>query len=752
MRNKKTEILQRKPEIEKELKKSIIECIDKIKQYNPYNLYSHILHYYKIINTMPQEGNEAEKFEIKICLKYYQILLTCISEEEFKNCELNDNDFFDVLDKLKNISVNIFQYIMCISFELDDKYSETEQEYIRDNFFMKNVSGKRYGIFELEHYQNLFNPLKEQFKSSFDLEVESLYDGINKLKEEFIFGLDSAIKEFANYMDNNDIKEIENNDKKIKEGNGILQMMLGLEAHNVREITNWPIDFIELCTSDLGENKEFIKDINFFTFLELERKIKIKPFIKIGKEYYCTLMQEFLDNFDRRILKEICNKKTEKEQQIIRKIHTSNIENITQNMFKNILPNSNSYIGNFYKYKGGLPENDLIILYERNLLIVEIKSGSYTPDLAFSNMESHIKTLEDLIQKGSEQSQRLYEVLKKEQIVDIFDNNNKNKKIKCTLNINDYDNIYKIIVTQENFNELEAKAEKIGIIKVNEETIVISLDDLMVYSDYFANQPSKFFHYLKQRVIATKNDNIKLFDELDHLGLYIKHNMYSLTVNQMKTTHPDATDILIDGYREELDKYYAHKYLKDEKMIKPEQKLPYRIQEIIEYCDLYEPENHIYFTNVILDYATKEKETINSGIEEMIQFYKENRRGKYLCMVGEINVFIFTIYDDENEDMLNAFKEEAYANMIINEIEKMSFCGIYYDRYKKIRKMIIYRLDINNDKYNRPKCEKIAKEIVDKRLRRELLQRKKIGRNEKCPCGSGKKYKKCCLNKLNLDI
>ncbi|EPQ4975886.1 SEC-C metal-binding domain-containing protein [Acinetobacter baumannii] len=22
----------------------------------------------------------------------------------------------------------------------------------------------------------------------------------------------------------------------------------------------------------------------------------------------------------------------------------------------------------------------------------------------------------------------------------------------------------------------------------------------------------------------------------------------------------------------------------------------------------------------------------------------------------------------------------------------------------------------------------------------------KIGRNEQCPCGSGKKYKKCCLN------
>ncbi|RJQ54880.1 MAG: hypothetical protein C4530_16565 [Desulfobacteraceae bacterium] len=26
----------------------------------------------------------------------------------------------------------------------------------------------------------------------------------------------------------------------------------------------------------------------------------------------------------------------------------------------------------------------------------------------------------------------------------------------------------------------------------------------------------------------------------------------------------------------------------------------------------------------------------------------------------------------------------------------------------------------------------------------------KIGRNDPCPCGSGKKYKRCCLNKAAL--
>ncbi len=28
------------------------------------------------------------------------------------------------------------------------------------------------------------------------------------------------------------------------------------------------------------------------------------------------------------------------------------------------------------------------------------------------------------------------------------------------------------------------------------------------------------------------------------------------------------------------------------------------------------------------------------------------------------------------------------------------------------------------------------------------MPRRKIGRNERCPCGSGVKYKRCCLSKL----
>jgi len=30
-----------------------------------------------------------------------------------------------------------------------------------------------------------------------------------------------------------------------------------------------------------------------------------------------------------------------------------------------------------------------------------------------------------------------------------------------------------------------------------------------------------------------------------------------------------------------------------------------------------------------------------------------------------------------------------------------------------------------------------------------IVNHEKTGRNDPCPCGSGKKYKKCCLNKKN---
>ena len=52
--------------------------------------------------------------------------------------------------------------------------------------------------------------------------------------------------------------------------------------------------------------------------------------------------------------------------------------------------------------------------------------------------------------------------------------------------------------------------------------------------------------------------------------------------------------------------------------------------------------------------------------------------------------------------------------------------------------------------YNLPQWEEILSEEKRKEITREYREskivrvEKKVGRNEPCTCGSGKKYKKCC--------
>ncbi|MFO7296549.1 MAG: SEC-C metal-binding domain-containing protein, partial [Clostridia bacterium] len=57
---------------------------------------------------------------------------------------------------------------------------------------------------------------------------------------------------------------------------------------------------------------------------------------------------------------------------------------------------------------------------------------------------------------------------------------------------------------------------------------------------------------------------------------------------------------------------------------------------------------------------------------------------------------------------------------------------------------ILYRLRIKD---NMPKREKVAVPMTathGEEVRKPVVRSEKIGRNDPCPCGSGKKYKKCC--------
>lgn len=87
---------------------------------------------------------------------------------------------------------------------------------------------------------------------------------------------------------------------------------------------------------------------------------------------------------------------------------------------------------------------------------------------------------------------------------------------------------------------------------------------------------------------------------------------------------------------------------------------------------------------------------------------------------------------------------------VANPIETMTEdteVSLAFDKEKLYKNMVDAKADWL---YELPQWEQIFDEETRKRLYREQKQsgtirkEKKIGRNDPCPCGSGKKYKKCC--------
>ena len=288
----------------------------------------------------------------------------------------------------------------------------------------------------------------------------------------------------------------------------------------------------------------------------------------------------------------------------------------------------------------------------------------------------------------------------------------------------------------ENFNELEAKAEKIKYLKLNDNTIVISIDDLRVYADYFSST-CKFFHFLKQRRKATKLEKLELNDELDHLGLYIEYNLYYLTVQASK-----ANNLQFQGYRQQLDKYYNQLYLGNKLAVKPEKKLPLHIEKIIQFIEANELHRGIQLSNFLLDLDADSKKQFNDMISNAIEQQKLQEKIVAFLMNGEVSILTYCHTNRTIEDSEVDYRKNTFANMKCASIKHIMELHLYYDEDIKLNKLKFEFLEIDNIPNEMKKqVEEIAIIKKDMRIKKFIEQNKinKIGRNNLCPCRKWKK-------------
>ena len=124
---------------------------------------------------------------------------------------------------------------------------------------------------------------------------------------------------------------------------------------------------------------------------------------------------------------------------------------------------------------------------------------------------------------------------------------------------------------------------------------------------------------------------------------------------------------------------------------------------------------------------TNPEEEVKGTVKELAEKYGQ----EVLTMVGFL--------DGINESL----KEENP----IETMEEDTEVSLAFDKERLYKNMVAAKADWL---YELPQWKEIYSEEELKRFYKEqkesttIRKEKKVGRNDQCPCGSGKKYKKCC--------
>ena len=104
----------------------------------------------------------------------------------------------------------------------------------------------------------------------------------------------------------------------------------------------------------------------------------------------------------------------------------------------------------------------------------------------------------------------------------------------------------------------------------------------------------------------------------------------------------------------------------------------------------------------------------------------------------------------EMTGFLDGINDSLIEQNPIETMEEDTHVSLAFDKKKRYMNMVDAKADWL---YELPMWDN----IFDKETKRQLyleqkksgtvIVGKKVGRNDPCPCGSGKKYKKCCMNK-----
>ncbi|WP_051228797.1 YecA family protein [Pleomorphomonas oryzae] len=710
-----------------------------------------------------KDASDSEKLLAARMVDYVQSMIVSVKPEQYA-ADVGEEDWTALKADIEGLFRRLtLDYQMCMTAHRKAQDAQLDMQLeefrFRAETLWLNIRGKRYQLHERQALLDVLAPHSEILLKLFGLDADDLAAEFDKILTRLTHGLiDIAeeikelhaksivrLDELAAKRQVADFEELMNelfeDHDLAAQRDRFAGAMIGFDLFDVGKNTNLPKVLLDALSYSPGEDTEFFAPGEFAGWPLRIWPIMRRPFVRLNGSTHCFDFFSLFDNIYRvlrRIVVEL--DPTYKEAWNIGQKAIS--EELPFTYLKRLMPGARAYRPVYYRWKVGSGpaqwhEADGILIYEDHLFIIEVKGGAFTYTSPANDLNAHLESLRALLQAPARQGSRFVDFLESAPEVSIADaEHNEIAKLRRS----DFRHVTVCTITLDAFTALAARAQHLAPLGINvgqRPLWPLSIDDLRVYADLFDN-PLIFLHFVEMRVRAGHSEKVDLNDEMDHFGMYITENNYTQYAEELSK---NAEKMQFDGYTTVVDEYFSGVLVGDAPP-KPRQKMPYRVAEILDLLATSDELHRAELSSFILDGAGDWRDNFASSIENALKENKELKRARPLSWYGEMETTLFVWSLDAPRNIEGAL-EHTRVVMLADDKTERRLIELEYDKNAKLfgahlRNVTLFGLS--------------TAEIERLRAQGGALQRKriagaqakkKIGRNDKCPCGSGKKWKKC---------
>lgn len=617
---------------------------------------------------------------------------------------------------------------------------------------------KRYPIFLSDHLSTALNPYESQITDVYSINVEQIINGLQIIdgyqkkgvlkRYEDAFEaqkklVEKLIEKGCEVDSNASQQEIEKTRSVIEsvefdalreEMKEKMKLTFTPAIFEITHLTALPKSFLSILSVKPGESVlTSLTGPNNDDLSPLSPSIlHQKPFLEYKGKFYTFYHSGFEDKIAEIIESDLFQRRQNQVTEMAKK-RSMRIEADSKALLTSVVNPDFAFLNVYYPNPdkvGGLTELDLLMGVDDILFLVEVKAGGFSQAALRGAPKSVEQELSDLIMEGQRQSERAEKYITSNEEAAFFDETGKNEIVK--IKRSNYRKVFRVVVTREDLGWVGAR---IAILSILDPKLSkpfpwhISIDDLRVVAELFKNDEIRFIHYLEQRLLASSEEFLSQNDEIEHIGLYNSMNMY------YKSPIKEIDQLTYDpSYMREIDYYFMGKVAGETKEI-PTQKMSLQLKRIIYALKASKLSGRFEVGSLLLSLDEQRRNDFHGFLDKL---EVEALKGKQLSIrlpFHDNRCGISVTYANnlhfENERKLSA------VQMLQSDCDRWLIIQLKNQNPYEISKLDIITSNTFTEEELKP--EKFQ---YEERLSKRIIV-EKPGRNERCPCGSGKKYKKC---------